>query len=223
MTLEQFDLEFDILFNSISSNASPGLSPLEKSIFLTQAQDALVKSMYNGDYLGESFETNEQCKEYLRTLIRNESYNTSSDKLPNDLVTSHGGACFTRPLNCLFIIYENVVRDTDCPAEKFGKVVPVTFDELSKRLDNPFTGPLGNITLRLIDGDNIVLLGKDFKIYNVRYISSPSPIVLKGIEEAPEPYNKYLENGNECSLPEEYHKEVLYQAVQLAKNIWVSQ
>ena len=39
MNLKELELEFDILINNISSNQAPGFTPLEKSIFLTEAQE----------------------------------------------------------------------------------------------------------------------------------------------------------------------------------------
>ena len=43
MNLKELELEFDILINNISSNQAPGFTPLEKSIFLTDAQEFYIK------------------------------------------------------------------------------------------------------------------------------------------------------------------------------------
>jgi hypothetical protein len=37
MTTTEFSNEFDILYNSITSNMAPGLDEYEKSVFLTRA------------------------------------------------------------------------------------------------------------------------------------------------------------------------------------------
>lgn len=47
MTNPEFSNEFDILYNSISSNQSPGIDEYEKSVFLTMAQDDIIKSYFN--------------------------------------------------------------------------------------------------------------------------------------------------------------------------------
>ena len=47
MTNEEFSNEFDVLYNSITSNQAPGLDEYEKSVFLTKAQDEIVKSYFN--------------------------------------------------------------------------------------------------------------------------------------------------------------------------------
>ena len=73
MTLDELELEFDIQYNNITSNQAPGLTPLEKSIFLTQAQEAVVKAYY-GETNG--FEKTEEIAEYLRTLVRQITFDT---------------------------------------------------------------------------------------------------------------------------------------------------
>lgn len=46
MTAEEFDIQFDILYNNITSNQAPGLDTLEKSVFLTKAQDEIIKNYF---------------------------------------------------------------------------------------------------------------------------------------------------------------------------------
>ena len=46
MTNPEFSNEFDVLFNNIMSNQAPGLDEYEKSVFLTKAQDEIVKSYF---------------------------------------------------------------------------------------------------------------------------------------------------------------------------------
>lgn len=42
MTVDEFKVEFDILYNNLASNAAPPLNDYEKSVFLTKAQEELV-------------------------------------------------------------------------------------------------------------------------------------------------------------------------------------
>lgn len=44
----EFSIEFDILYNNISSNKAPGLNEYEKSVFLTKAQEQIVTELYSG-------------------------------------------------------------------------------------------------------------------------------------------------------------------------------
>ena len=47
MTLSEFSNEFDLFYNNIMSNAAPGLTEYEKSVFLTKAQDDIIKAYFN--------------------------------------------------------------------------------------------------------------------------------------------------------------------------------
>ncbi len=47
MTVDEFSNQFDVLFNNITSNQAPGLNEYEKSVFLTKAQDEIVKNYFN--------------------------------------------------------------------------------------------------------------------------------------------------------------------------------
>ena len=46
MTTQEFSIEFDILFNNINSNQSQGINEYEKSVFLTHAQNELIKNSF---------------------------------------------------------------------------------------------------------------------------------------------------------------------------------
>lgn len=46
MTGPEFSDQFDVLFNNITSNQAPGLNEYEKAVFLTKAQDELVKNYF---------------------------------------------------------------------------------------------------------------------------------------------------------------------------------
>ena len=47
MTNLEFSNEFDVLYNNITSNQAPGLDEYEKSVFLTKAQDEIIKAYFN--------------------------------------------------------------------------------------------------------------------------------------------------------------------------------
>jgi hypothetical protein len=49
MTNKEFSNEFDILYNSISSNLAPSLNEYEKSVLLTRAQEELIKELVTGN------------------------------------------------------------------------------------------------------------------------------------------------------------------------------
>ncbi len=78
MRLEDFSNGFDTLLNSNSkrdgfgtSDADIRLDEYEKSLFLTEAQETYVISLYNGrNSSGESFEQTEELRRYLAPLIK---------------------------------------------------------------------------------------------------------------------------------------------------------
>jgi len=65
MTIQEFSEEFDILYDNIRTNTARGLDEYEKSVFLTQAQEILVKGYYNN-----RLEGNEERRRELANLIK---------------------------------------------------------------------------------------------------------------------------------------------------------
>ena len=61
MDYKEFSDRFDILYNNITSNQAPGLTEHEKSIFLTKAQDEVLKNYFNpkGNKYQEGFDGNQ--------------------------------------------------------------------------------------------------------------------------------------------------------------------
>lgn len=60
MTTSEFSNEFDVLYNNIMSNQAPGLDEYEKSVFLTKAQNEILKNYFNpkGNKYQEGFDGN---------------------------------------------------------------------------------------------------------------------------------------------------------------------
>ena len=68
---QEFNNEFDILYNNIASNQAPGLDIYEKSVFLTNAQEEVVLSIYSNTEASnlETYERTEEMRRYLDSLI----------------------------------------------------------------------------------------------------------------------------------------------------------
>lgn len=70
MINQEFSIEFDILYNNISSNKAPGLNEYEKSVFLTKSQEQIVTELYSGrNTTYNSFEETEEQRRYLSNLV----------------------------------------------------------------------------------------------------------------------------------------------------------
>lgn len=220
MTLEEFSFEFDVMYNNITSNQAPGLSELEKSVFLTQAQELLVKQYYKGD-LEQSFENTEETTQYLNSLVSQAVYGVN-DAMPGKgilLGSELKSSFFKMPEEAMFITYE--AAELNCTDGKDALVVPTTQDEFYNVHRNPFRGPSKNRVVRLINNGTIELYStSQVNKYLVRYIKYPDPIVLPG-SDGVKPFSDYPQGLN-TKLPESLHRNILMQAVALAKATWAS-
>lgn len=96
MTIEEFSNEFDVLYNNITSNQAPGLDEYEKSVFLTKAQDDIIKRYFTpkGNKDLEGFDTsikrNVDFSSLYRTLKLNSvlAYNWDFTLFENALSTT---------------------------------------------------------------------------------------------------------------------------------------
>lgn len=69
---QELSNEFDVLYDNITSNQAPGLDEYEKSLFLTKAQDELIKSYINPklNKVQEGFDDSKERKEALSMLVK---------------------------------------------------------------------------------------------------------------------------------------------------------
>ena len=228
MSADEFSVEFNILWNNIDSNQSPGLNLLEKSAFLTQSKELIIKDLYSGN--SGPFEANEEVTQYLQKLVKQVNYTINDGDV--------GGSQYNFDLqsDCWDIVYEQAaVKINGCKDTQYIYVTPTTHNEFGKMIDNPFRGPDRRTILRLVSGDEVQLFcSKDVKLvgYTMRYLKQPSKIYLKNFitGEAPKEW-LWSESGietewdtyksNVCpDLPESIHRAILIKAVQLAKAAW---
>lgn len=76
MTNLEFSNEFDVLYNNITSNQAPGLDEYEKSVFLTKAQDEIVKAYFNPktNKVHEGFDGNEKRQIDFSMIMRSATF-----------------------------------------------------------------------------------------------------------------------------------------------------
>lgn len=219
MTTQELSNEFDVLYNNIMSNAAPGLTEYEKSVFLTQAQEELVRALYNGYNIESgSFEDTEESRKYLANFIKTSVITT---KTTGKTGVSASSVFYTIPNEVLFITYESVKFDTtNTPSWVNGKiasVVPIKQDEYFKISNSPYKGANSRRVLRLDIDLVVVEIISVYGIYSytVRYLERPNPIILAALT------NGVKINGltavTECTMNPILHREILKRAVQLAK------
>ena len=56
MSIREFSDQFDVLYNNITSNQAPGLTEYEKSVFLTKAQDEIIKNYFTANSKGNNIQ-----------------------------------------------------------------------------------------------------------------------------------------------------------------------
>jgi hypothetical protein len=229
MTTQEFSSEFDILYNNIMSNAAPGLDEYEKSVFLTKAQEEILKNYFNpkGNKYQEGFDDNEKRQidfSSLVTAITIPSYSNSQYIKIDDR-----SLLFLMPNDMLFALNE-VCEITENNINRLVNVVPISFIEYSRLISKPYKRPLKNQCWRLISSSSeknrvfelILPFGSIVPgSYRIRYISRPAPIILVDLStEYPGLSINGITSVTECELDPSIHYEILQRAVELAKSTY---
>lgn len=253
MTSTEFSNGFATLLNSSSMKAAFGdafangdivLNEYEKSIFLTNAQEETVLSIYNGrNPTGIGFEGTEEMRRYLSNLVSDVLLTPITTMNNAPLGVSSNSRFFTLPDGSgtkpavWFITYEavNVVDTKDifddkfgptfhikekhvCPANTVLKVVPTTQDEYHTLRNNPFRGANDYRALRMDLADGVVEIICKHKIstYYVRYLRRPKPIILEDLPDGLSIEGKVTASSPACELSESLHQRILERAVLMA-------
>ena len=226
MTIKEFSSEFDVLLNVGGGIHNPNEDPIildeyEKSVFLTQAQEEIVKNYYNG-ISDSGFEQTEETRRYLDALVDTEILTPKSDS--NQLKDKFSHTTFDITENVWFIVYEQASYSEDqenpCLARITVHTIPVTYDTYHRIKDNPFKGPTDKRILRLDKGSHCVELVSKYPVstYTIRYIKKPSPIILIDLTGTNLKINNE-QTAQTCKLNEALHRAILIYAVSLARNI----
>ena len=252
MLAEEFSQEFDILYNNISSNQAPGLTEYEKSVFLTKAQDEIIKNYFTGKPNGNKYQEGieDSAKRYsdFSCLITVASipidYNAPNTidsrgqvvQLPDDLMIS---------LNEKFEIVLQVSQEStqvDKVIDSY-QVIPITLGEYQRLMSKPSGDPLKRQVWKLMGNSStgngsieIIPHWRDGKNEKnrlvIRYVRHPYPIILENLEAQDLTINGKQDiygstltpTSNEaCELAKELHPEILQRAVELAKVFYAGQ
>ena len=208
MTTSEFSAEFDILYNNISSNQAPGLTEYEKSVFLTKAQDEIIKNHFTnkpgGNKYQEGIEDSSKRFADFSCLITVAS--SLWTKVPEDQKvirlfgnTDEGkktidnrGVIFQLPLNLMITLNERCfVFNNSKNADDEYQVVPITLSEYQRLMSKPSSDPLKRQVWKLMGNSSsgngsveIVLHHRDDngKVnLTIRYVRHPYPIILEDL------------------------------------------
>lgn len=184
MTSQEMNQEFLILYDKITNFDAPGYTELEISIFLTKAQERVFFSHYNplDNKFREGFEETEARRKDLNELVKGVTLTTPSVSQTNVLPN---GVFFDLPTDCLYVISEEITTSStdECKNGLRLRVKPITHDEYSINLKNPFKKPdslnyvwrldyQGSIHELITDGTF------DVSNYHLRYIERLTPIII---------------------------------------------
>ena len=150
MTAEEFSDQFDIVYNSIMSNAAPGLNEYEKSVFLTKAQSEIIKNYFNpsGNKYREGFDQSPKRQIDFSMLMKSVKLAKSTSEVQYDVRSDN----YKYPSDILVIVNESLLIVRNQSTVGVRQVIPIAFDEYTRLMSKPFKEPLKNQAWRLITG-----------------------------------------------------------------------
>lgn len=170
MTIEEFDNQFDVLYNNITSNQAPGLNTYEKSVFLTKAQNEIVKNYFTanskGNNIGQGFDDSAKRQADFSMLMKTASCGASLlPSAASSVITVIVGSSSARytvsridPRSQVFTFPPDVfipINETLNVNTKYFQVIPLRFDEYTRLMSKPYKRPLKNQAWRLINTGTI--------------------------------------------------------------------
>lgn len=223
MTLAEFKSEFETNYDYLSGSSAPPIDDYEISLFLTQAQEILVKEYYNPQsnrYL-EGFDTSEKRRRNLSNLIE-PGYNGNPQQFTLEQM-SESSRFFSLEDDLMFIIYEKAKLKSEdvCFNNNLVDVMPITYDDYSYLKDNPFKKPDETSAWRLdykVINDKrhveiITAENTNAYEYHYKYLRYPNAIIISNLNT--ETINN-ISGPSNCELPNDFHREIVSKAVELA-------
>lgn len=247
MNTQEFSAQFDVLYNNITSNQAPGLNEYEKSVFLTKAQAQLINEYFNSrtDGFGGGFDGSQKRQYDFSSIIKTEELiNIPANQLNTKGIKVLDARCIAGTYGLVYQFpkdYYLSVNEMFRDGNYQYSILPLSYAEYQRLMQKPYSFPVKRSVWRLItqklgiDENNdeeidyyvpiVEIIGKfsgtDSKVYTIRYVKKPAPIILEdlsgyGVDITIDgTYDK-----TECELPEETHEEILERAVTLAKIAW---
>ena len=205
MTINEFSWEFDVLYNNISNGNAPGVNEYEKSVFLTRAQDQIVTELYTGTGISDGFDSSEQVRQYLNSLVKTIS-------VPENKQTLFNHPTYDITENKVLFILNMYLRNGNTKIPVF----PITYDEYNITIENPFKLNKKR-ALGITSSNSITVIskyeGEDYYLV-VSYLSKPNPIIVANLDNVT--IDGQSEQSTIIDVPESLHFEIIKRAVQLA-------
>lgn len=234
MTKEEFLSEFDLYYNNTMSNKAPGLNEYEISVFLTKAQDEILKNYLNpnGNKYREGFDNSTKRQIDFYNLIKNVSVSSGEITETTSIGIDDRIKSYLLPSDIFIILNEVAIVKKNNSIIK-TQVIPLHYLEYTRLMSKPYQEPLKRQTWRLlsegivnnvIQSELIPKSGYDIDDYKLRYIRKPRPIIVVDLEQEfgeGVSINGYTQpvitpSGDACELDPILHREILDRAVEIA-------
>lgn len=246
MTVKEFSNEFDILYNNIMSNSAPGIDEYEKSVFLTKAQDEIIKNYFTSTIGGNKYQQgfDDSRKRHIDfsalilnlennlQLAGNTIYSTAPEAIVSIPQEDNKILFMLSEVLSMRVPYTPTEGRPTMKVEKSYQVIPIKLNELQSLLNKPYSRPLKRQAWRILEENNdlntlrlrFILHDEDSKYFNsgneakhlTTVVKQPSPIILTNIGDENLSINGESTSMT-CLLNEEIHPEILQRAVELAK------
>lgn len=195
----EFSNQFDVLYNNVTSNQAPGLNEYEKSVFLTKAQDEVLKNYFNpkSNPKQEGFDDTIKRQADFSGLMREDTAtlvgSPASRFDPRSLV-------YQIPKEVYLTINEQIVLKDNNDVKGIRQLIPINYIEYQRLMSKPYKEPLKYQAWKLqtsTESNNfngkriveVVLTSTDKKSsytkeYKIRFITFPKPIILSDFSDA---------------------------------------
>lgn len=232
-TVKEWSDAFDVLYNQVMSNAAAALDEYDKSIFLTKAQEEIVKNYFNpkGNKYQEGYDDSAKRQADFATLMEVAELETATGYQKFD----SRSASYKFPVDFFIAVNEQyqvtVSSGNDTKIYPYT-IVPLSYTDYARVMQKPYKYPPKSQVWRLIvSEDNQIPIVEIIGRYNpagtgkylLRYVKRPNPIILVDLSTVD---NNLSINGvtgaSNCELPEHIHEEILQRAVELAKAAYAS-
>lgn len=176
MTASEFNNQFDVLYNNITSNQAPGLNEYEKSVYLTKAQNELLLNRFDKDSAGNAvkkgFDESAVRQMNFANLMKTVSCSigTATAKIdprsivyimPTDifivinevlyLSTLKEATAVTTSSTETTEVSESTTQQLVSNSQGIRQVVPISYDEYMRLMSKPFKEPLKWQAWRLLN------------------------------------------------------------------------
>lgn len=229
MSNQEFSNEFDILYNNAMSNAAPGLDEYEKSVFLSKAQDEILKNAFNakGNKYQEGLDDSAKRQLTFSHLIQSKQLATYVD--PGYVRMDERSSLFIFPEDMLLPLSE-ILYSTKNGLQRQLVIIPLHYEEYNRLMSKPSKRPCKNTAWRIVSvtqsGSRIIELvtgiNEAITAYKMRYIKKYRPIILVDLTID---YPGCSINGSFTESTSEVdpsiHQEILQRAVEIAKSTYI--